>query len=228
MTNLIENGNFGMGPDELGADIPIAPQENFVNGVYSSVDEAIACGLDRLRREDGIIPACKLGCCHCCRYHILTNIAEAHTLAQYVKRELSIDQINDLRMRTQQWHEWDNSRPGRYPSANIDEQTDLSNYDHCCPLMVNGACIAYPARPVVCRTYFVSSHPPSCCAAKDPESMEDAPVVLTSVATTTSPFSMAIRDHIENAGLDFSRSIMLLPHWLAIEMGWDFAISCDF
>jgi len=69
MMNLIENGNFGMGPEELGADIPIAPQENFVNGVYSSVDEAIACGLDRLRREDGIIPACKLGCCHCCRYH---------------------------------------------------------------------------------------------------------------------------------------------------------------
>jgi len=49
--------------------------------------------------------------------------------------------------------------------------------------------------------------------------------VLTSVVTATSPFSMAIRDHIENAGLDFSRSIMLLPHWLAIQMGWDFAIS---
>jgi hypothetical protein len=36
---------------------------------------------------------------------------------------------------------------------------------------------------------------------------------------------MAIRDHIENAGLDFSRSIMLLPHWLALKMDWDFAIS---
>lgn len=223
--SLREFSNFGMGPEEFGADIPITPQENFVNGVYSSVDEATACGLDRLRSEDGIIPTCKLGCCHCCRYLILTNIAEAHTLAQYVKRELSVDQINDLRMRTQQWHEWDNSRPGRYPSANIDEQTDLSNYDHCCPLLVNGACSAYPVRPVVCRTHFVCSHPLSCCAANDPESTEDAPGVLTSVVTATSPFSMAIRDHIENAGLDFSRSIMLLPHWLAIEMGWDFAMS---
>jgi hypothetical protein len=225
MMNLIENSNFGMGPEEFGADIPITPQENFVNGVYSSVDEATACGLDRLRSEHGIIPTCKVGCCHCCRHHILTNIAEAHTLAQYVKRELSVDQINDLRMRTQQWHEWDNSRPGRYLPANIDEQTDLSNYDHCCPLLVNSACSAYPVRPVVCRTHFVCSHPQSCCAANDPECTEDAPVVLTSVVTATSPFSMAIRDHIENAGLNFSRSIMLLPHWLAIEMGWDFAIS---
>jgi hypothetical protein len=90
---------------------------------------------------------------------------------------------------------------------------------------VNGACSVYPVRPVVCRTHFVSSHPLSCCAANDQESTEDAPVVLTSVVTAASPFSMAIRDHIENAGLDFSRSIMLLPHWLAIEMGWDFAIS---
>ncbi|MES0362736.1 MAG: hypothetical protein ABUK14_02185, partial [Desulfobacteria bacterium] len=103
MMNFIENSNCGMGPEEFGADISVTPQENFVNGVYSSVDEATACGLDRLRSEDGIIPTCKVGCCHCCRYHILTNIAEAHTLAQYVKRELSVDQINDLRMRTQQW-----------------------------------------------------------------------------------------------------------------------------
>jgi hypothetical protein len=225
MTNLIENSNFGMGPEEFGAHIPISPREKFVNGVYSSMDEATACELDRLRREDGIISSCKMGCCYCCRYHILIDIAEAHTLAQYVKRELSVDQINDLRMRTHQWHEWDNSRPGRYPSAKVYEKTDLSNYDPCCPLLVNSACIAYPVRPVVCRTHLVSSHPRLCCAVHDPKSKEKAPVVLKSIMTATSLFSKAIRDHIENAGVDFSRSIMLLPQWLAIEMSWDFAIS---
>jgi len=168
MMNLIENSNFGMGSGEFGADIAITPQENFVNGVYMAVDEATACGLDRLRSEDGIVPTCKLGCCHCCRYHILMNIAEAHTLAQY---------------------------------------------------------IAYPVRPIVCRTHFVCSHPISCIAVNDPESTEAAPVVLTSIVTAAGPFSKAIKEHIENAGLDFSRSQMLLPHWLAIEMGWAFAIS---
>jgi len=152
-------------------------------------------------------------------------MAEAHALAQYVRREFSLDQINDLRMRTLKWHEWDNSRPGRYPSVSVGEGVDLSDYEHCCPLLVNGACSAYPVRPVVCRTHFVSSHPRYCSAANDPESTEDPPAVLTSVVAAASPFSVAIRDHIENAGLDFSRSIMLLPHWLAAEMGWDFAIS---
>jgi len=225
MMNLMENSNLGTGSEEFGAGIPITPQEIFVNGVYSSVDRAVACELDRLPLEDCITPTCQLGCYHCCRYHILTNIAEAHALAQYIKREISVEQINDLRMRTQQWHEWNNYMQGGYTSAGIDEQTDFSSYHHCCPLLVNGVCSVYPVRPVVCRTHFVSSHPQFCDAANDPKSTEDAPVVLTSVVTAASPFLKVISDHIENAGLDFSRSKMLLPHCLAIEMGWPFAIS---
>jgi Fe-S-cluster containining protein len=215
----------GMNLGELGRYIPTTLEESFVNCVYSSIDEVTTDRLDRLRSEDGIVPSCTVGCSHCCRYHILTNIAEAHTLAQYVKRSFSVSQINDLRLRTQQWHEWDNSRPGRYPSANIGERTDLSSYEHCCPLLVNGACSVYPVRPIACRTHFVSSPPLSCLAVNNPECSKDRPIVLTSIVTDTSPFSMAIRNYIENAGLDFSRSTMLLPHWLAIEMGWDFAIS---
>jgi len=223
--NLIDNRNIALGPDRSGSNLPITAQEQFVNGVYHSLDQAAAWGLDRLRNDDGIIASCTLGCCHCCRFHIQTNVAEAHNLAQYVKREFSAGQINALRLRTRQWHAWDNSLPGRYPSAGIDEKTDLSNYEPCCPLLVNGACSAYSVRPVACRSHFVSSNPLLCDAANDPQSTADTPVVLKSVVTATGRISTAIRDHIENAGLDFSRSIMLLPHWLAIEMGWEFAVA---
>jgi len=222
---LIENSNLAVDPAVFGADLPITAQETFVKRVYSSLDEATAGGMERLRNEDGITPSCQLGCCHCCRFHILTNIVEAHTLAQYIKREVSVEQIDALRLRTQRWHEWDNSRPGRLPAANIEEQADFSDYDPCCPLLVDGACLAYPVRPVVCRTHFVRSHPLSCRTANDPESTEKAPVVLTSMVTAARPFARAMRDHIEEAGMDFSLSRMLLPHWLAIEMGWEFAIS---
>ena len=225
MMNLIDNGKFRMGTEEFGADLPMTPEENFVKAVYSSVDEAIARVLDRLRSETGIVPSCKLGCCHCCRYHIVMNIAEARTLAQYVKREFSPEQRRDLRMRTQRWHEWDDSLRGRCPSADMARQTDPSHYDPCCPLLVNGACSAYDVRPVVCRTHFVSSHPLSCHAANDPESAEESPLVIELVVTVTNPFSMGIKDHIEKAGLDYSRSMTLLPQGLAIEMGWDFAVS---
>ncbi|MEK6202153.1 MAG: YkgJ family cysteine cluster protein [Desulfobulbaceae bacterium] len=222
---MIEKYNVGMSPQESGADIPIAPQENLlVNGVYSLVDTAVASELERLRSEGGIYPSCRSGCNHCCRYHIVMNIAEAQTLAHYIRREFSAVQIAEMRMRTHQWHEWDNSRPGR-PSPIITEQTDLSSYDHGCPLLINGTCSVYPVRPVVCRAHFVSSHPCYCSAVNDPETTDDVPLVLKSVVMAVSPFVMAIREQIENAGLDCSRSNMLLPQWLAIEMGWRFAIS---
>ena len=126
-------------------------------------------------------------------------------------------------MRDEPWQDW--LRALREPRTEIDEQADSSDYDSSCPLLVDGACLAYPVRPVVCRTHFVRSHPLSCRAAGDPESTEKAPVVLTSMVRAARPFARAMRDHIEEAGMDFSLSRMLLPHWLAIEMGWEFAIT---
>jgi Fe-S-cluster containining protein len=225
MTNLTEKGNIGMDTEKFGTEIRSSLQKDFANGVYASVDEATACELDRLRSQDGIIPACKLGCCHCCRYLIVTNIVEARALAQYIKLEFSSQQVKELRIRTRQWHEWDQSRRAGVPSASIDGRTDLSSYDHGCPLLVDGACSAYSVRPVVCRTHFVNSIALACRSAIDPESAEDPPATLMSVVKAASPFAEAVRDHIEKMGLDFSRSVMLLPHWLAIEMGWEFALS---
>ena len=222
----IKENNPDMGPETYKVPIPVTRQEAFVNGVYASVDEASAREQDRLRSEEGIIPTCKMGCCYCCRYHVLTNRVEAHTLAQYVRRVLSDDQIDGLRERTQRWHEWDHARRERYMSPAVDEQSDTSNEESCpCPLLVDGACIAYPVRPVVCRTHFVSSPSRLCRARLDPKSTKEAPVVLLSIVTATRPVSRAIRDHIEKTGVDFSRSQMLLPQWLAVEMNWDFAIS---
>jgi hypothetical protein len=223
--NRIDNGKSRMSSEEFGADLPMTREEIFVKAVYSSVDEAVARTLHGLRNETGIVPSCKLGCCHCCRYRIVMNIAEVRTLAQYVRREFSPEQRKDLRGRTQRWHEWDDSLRGRCASADMAKQTDASPYDPCCPLLVDDACSAYSVRPVVCRTHYVSSHPLSCHAANDPKSAEESPLVIDLVIAATDPVSMALKDHIEKEGLDYSRSMTLLPHGLASEMGWDFAVS---
>ncbi|MDD5206147.1 MAG: YkgJ family cysteine cluster protein [Desulfobacterales bacterium] len=219
--NRVENHELA--GEKLGSFTRTTDEERFVRALYTSLDEAIADCLERLRSRKGITPRCGIGCSHCCRFRIPLSVVEAHTLSQHIKREFSENQIETLRMRTLQWHAWDGSRPGRHPSGMIEQQMDLSEYEHCCPLLVNGACSAYLARPLVCRTHFVSSHPWYCLAANDPKSTEDEPVAITSILTETSLFSMAIKDHIEETGADFCRSVMLLPHWLAIQMGWDFA-----
>jgi hypothetical protein len=208
--------------EALGTDLLIDLEEDFVNGVYASVDKAAAGELARLRGRAGIIPTCRLGCNHCCHHHILTSSLEAHKIAQHIKREFSEQQIMDLKKRTQQWHAWDRRMEGRYPSEDMDTEIDLSNYEHCCPLNVDGACSAYQARPVVCRVHYVSSPVVSCLALKDRTLPQIPPVKMTSIETTTQPFSKAVKDRIESSGMDFTRAVMLLPHWLATEMGWDF------
>ena len=223
--NLVKNKYTAANPDESLADFTITSQASKVRQAYREMDEAAVIGLERLEREDGIVASCKLGCSHCCQFHIVTNIAEAVTLAQYIKKQLSADQVEELRIRTQKWHAWDSSRPGRYPTENIDTKIDFSDYIHCCPLLVNGKCIVYPVRPSVCRTHYVCSQPLLCLAANNPKSELEPPIVMKSILEMTNSFSLEIKELIEKAGIDFSRSIMLLPHWLAIQMDWDFAIS---
>lgn len=205
--------------------IPITRRERFVRSVYSSMDKAIADKLNRLRTEEDIQPSCAEGCGHCCRYYILTNMAEAHTLVQYIKREWKKEQINDLRIRTEQWHAWDYSRPGRRVLAMNDKQIDLSEYEDGCPLLVHGACNAYQVRPAVCRSHYISDSPLSCQAANHPGTTGRAPLVLASIVAAVDPFRRIIRAHVEKAGWDYDRTRMLLPQWLAIEMGWAFGLA---
>ncbi len=198
-----------------------------MKGVYQTVDNAINNELTRLKVKQGIVPTCKMGCCHCCRHFILTNRAEMHAVTQYVKREFSKKQISELRMRTHQWHAWDNAQPGRSRAGKVDDRVDLSNYVRCCPLLDNGVCTVYPVRPVVCRTHLVSSHPQLCLAVHESTLKEADPAVLKSVAVVTKPFSQAIEDSCRSTDLDASQRPMLLPHGLATEMGWDFAVVPD-
>jgi Fe-S-cluster containining protein len=150
------------------------------------------------------------------------NPAEAHALGQYIKRTFSVQQIDSLRRRARQWVAWDAGRRKEDDPAGRSSGPEPLGYEPCCPLLVDRACSAYPVRPVICRTHYVSSDPSACRPAHDPQPVEHAPVAITSILNETQLFSQILRAEIEASGRDFSRSIMLLPHWLAVEMCWDF------
>ncbi|MCU0592465.1 MAG: hypothetical protein MUC57_13450 [Desulfobacterales bacterium] len=201
------------------ASIPITPRERRVRDVYDRVDAATERELGRLRGEEGVVSNCKRGCCSCCGQHIQMNPAEAHALTQYIKRMFSMPQIRSLKRRTQQWLALDGiQRKGLSPV----DRAGLSDNEPCCPLLVDCACSVYPVRPIICRTHFVSSDPSACRRAYREPSSEPAPIALMSILHVTQPLAKPLRADIEAAGIDYSRSIMLLPHWLAMEMSWEF------
>lgn len=216
--------NTGMAPTQpYNPGVPVTPRERVVRDVYDRVDEAVGRELVRLHRDEGIVASCQRGCCTCCGQHIQMNLAEAHALGQYIRRAFSLQQIRDLQQRTQQWHAREDARrKGHLPADRINSGA-LSDEEPSCPLLVERACSAYPVRPIICRTHFVSSNPSACRPAHPiGPSSEPAPVVLTPVLHAAQPFARLLRVDIEAAGMDFSRSVMLLPHWLEIEMSWQF------
>lgn len=202
--------------------IPVTPQERLVRGVYGRIDAAADRELGRLRREEGVVSSCKRGCANCCGQYIQTNPAEAHALGQYIKRTFSVRQVDGLQRRTRQWLAWDGARRKADDPADRSAGPELLGYEPCCPMLVDRACSAYPVRPAICRTHYVSSDPADCRPSHDLRPVEHVPVVLASILNATRPLAQPLRAVSKSAGDDFSRSIMLLPHWLTIEMGWEF------
>ena len=212
-------------PNKCKTRIPVTPRERQVRDAYGRIDAATERELRRLRREEGIVPSCRRGCCGCCGQHILTNPAEAHALGQYIKRTFTVKQIGDLRQRTRMWVAWEDVRRNEGHPDDRAISPELLGYVPCCPLLADRACSAYPARPVICRTHFVSSDPVFCRPSHDNRPVDSAPEALASVLRAAQPSLQLFRAEIEVDGTDASRSIMLLPHWLAVEMGWGFATS---
>ena len=203
-----------------GIDLLTAQQDRFVNETYSSVDEVTRCELNRLYSEEGVVPSCKPGCFECCGQHIQVNIVEAKALTRYINQEFSQGKIEDLRIRTQKWLKWDKTRRFQSQSPSRSRQPVLDPHLYC-PMLVEGECSVYPMRPVICRGHFVRSAPPACRPFYESDSTGDYPVILKSVLKAANQFSSRFKDLIEGAGLNFSGSILLLPHWLAIEMNWE-------
>ena len=217
------NRNDGIQPFLAPGTAALDPHNGkFISQVYRCVDRAANQVLSRLQADDGIVPSCHPGCCACCKQHILATAVEARALTEYIRRQFSAGQLRMLKERTRRWLSWDRLR--LQPSAAAFSQWGDEAAGHpACPLLVDGICSVYPMRPMTCRTHFVSTPPSYCRHDNDPQTSGNSPLSLSEVVRAAAPFSAMIRDRIEAGGGDYLKSIMLLPHWLPIEMGWELA-----
>jgi Fe-S-cluster containining protein len=192
----------------------------FAAGIYHLADHATELELARLRFKEGIVPSCRPGCFACCGQHVLATAVEARALVEYVRREFSAAEIRALKHRALRWHRWDRRRLQPVTSGRTSKEDPPP-----CPLLISGICSVYPMRPLTCRTHFVATDPWYCRPGNDPTSSGGTPRGLSSVVLASGPFSAEIRARIEAEGGDYLESILLLPHWLSLEMGWEFAPS---
>jgi len=101
------------------------------------VDDTVS----RMASADGRVPACRAGCDHCCYRTLLCSVPEVIRVAEFVKSTFTPEQKEALRQRL-----YDYERAVA-PQVGF----DLQRLRAPCPLLVNGRCSAYEARPFFCR-----------------------------------------------------------------------------
>ncbi len=111
--------------------------------MYQSVDSLIDSLLAYAEKK-GIGVACHKGCEWCCHQAVFANSYETHYLSEYIKTNFTKEEREKTRVRAEQ----KNAKVQKLSEA------EILKYKSACPLLVDGACSAYEARPMACRIYL--------------------------------------------------------------------------
>ncbi len=111
--------------------------------MYQSIDMLID-SLLVFAKKKGIGIACHKGCEWCCHQAVFANSYETHYLSEYIKSNFSREEQQDTRECARQKNE----------KVKKLSEADILKYKSPCPLLIDGACSAYEARPMACRIYL--------------------------------------------------------------------------
>ena len=135
--------------------------------MYAAID-ALTESLHEFAHQQRQTIACKKGCEWCCHQPVFAMDYELSFLKNYIENKLSREDQTEIKKRAAQK---DEKLKGLKNDA-------LLNAKHPCPLLKNGACMAYEARPMACRIYL-STNVESCLRFfKVPDDKTNYPALL--------------------------------------------------
>ena len=114
-----------------------------IGAMYKAVDELLNSLLALAQRQQVTVD-CKKGCAWCCHQAVFANSYEIHYLGNYLKNHFSPEEQTEVVRHA--------TNKNKITGA-LDEEKMLS-YKSPCPLLKDGACSAYAARPMACRIYL--------------------------------------------------------------------------
>ncbi len=123
--------------------------DSVVSGIaelYSSLDGLIDSLLQQVGRS-AVKVDCARGCAWCCFQPVFVNTLELQNLIEFIKVRFTSEKAVQIAERAA----LKNSR------VSVMKRAEMLNYKSACPLLEDGACIAYAARPMACRIYLSTS-----------------------------------------------------------------------
>lgn len=143
----IENAFYSDGY-KLGMNVAVS--ENDQSVLYESVSEMYEMidnfneSLSEFAKHQNQQIDCKKGCEWCCHQPVFALDYEMDYLIDFIKR--NFDKPTQIEIKTR--------AENKNNKLSFLKETDLLNSKFPCPLLQNGACIAYRARPMACRIYL--------------------------------------------------------------------------
>lgn len=114
--------------------------------MYAAIDGLIDSFAKYAKQQSRQID-CKKGCDWCCHQPVFALSYEMEYLNDFVKKKFGQETQQEIRNRAQRKN--DKLKP-------LSEK-ELLQSKFPCPLLQNGACVAYEARPMACRVYLSSN-----------------------------------------------------------------------
>ena len=138
-----------------------------ISQMYESVDQLIE-SLEKLAARQNFPVECHKGCHWCCHQAVYANSYELHYLTSYIRRHFSEEKQEHILAKA--------TEKNRQTSSM--SESSVLHFKSPCPLLENGCCSAYEARPMACRIYL-STRVSTCLEFfKDPENPDNYPALL--------------------------------------------------
>ena len=134
----------------------------------------------KVDRESSAIPKiCKKGCFACCFQPIEIFTFEKPILEGFIKNQMNEEQRNSISERTVLWLDFfnkntSNIEPLSPHEAFVNFRSKAERIPFPCPLLIDGKCSVYKARPLGCRTHSVNDDKKNCEIDKLRNSSEDS------------------------------------------------------
>lgn len=138
-----------------------------ISEMYSAIGDLIG-SLSNLAEKQGQAIHCKKGCDFCCHQPVYALDYEMQFLNTFIENNFTETEKIEAKSGA-------NIKKEKLSKLN---KTELLNSKFPCPLLVNGACSAYEARPMACRIYL-STNLKSCqIFYNEPENKSNFPALL--------------------------------------------------
>ena len=135
--------------------------------MQESVDSFIQ-SFDEFVTKNGKKIHCKKGCSWCCHQPVFALSYELDYLNNYISKHFNKQKQEEIRKR---------AKEKKTKLQPLDEKKLLTS-KFPCPLLENGACIAYKARPMACRIYLSTNVQTCLDFFHKPEDKKSIPALL--------------------------------------------------